>query len=118
MSRTIEFGLATAVVLLACSLGHAQENPPKAWQIEGFKAALNDPDPEVLKAALRFPGAEVLISAMGEAAKDQAPRLGELLRDPEFGNVRSAAARALGAMGEAAKDQAPRLGELLGDPEC
>ena len=57
MSRTIEFGLAAAIVLLACfSLGHAQQPPPKAWQIEGFKAALSDPDPEILKEAIQFLG--------------------------------------------------------------
>jgi hypothetical protein len=71
MFRRIGFGLLTAVwAVLLCSLASAGEALPKPWQVAGFKAALNDPDPDVFKAAVQFPEAPSLISAMGEGAKD------------------------------------------------
>jgi HEAT repeat protein len=48
---------------------------------------------------------------MGEAAQEQAPKLGNLLETSDDRYVQEAAAEALGAMGEA--DQAPKLGNLL-----
>ncbi|MDP6355966.1 MAG: HEAT repeat domain-containing protein, partial [Planctomycetota bacterium] len=56
------------------------------------------------------------LGTLGEAAKSQVPRIGELLKD-EDSSVRSAAAEALGALGEAAKSEAPEIGELLKDED-
>ncbi len=74
-----------------------------------WASALGDPDSYVRSAAAQALG------ALGAAAADQAPRLGEALGDPDR-DVRYAAAQALGALGAAAADQAPRLVEALGDP--
>ena len=52
------------------------------------------------------------LGEIGSAAKDYAPRLGELL-DTDDTNVKLAAVRALGKMGEAGASEAHRLGELL-----
>ncbi|MDP6502401.1 MAG: HEAT repeat domain-containing protein [Planctomycetota bacterium] len=56
------------------------------------------------------------LGTLGEAAKSQVPRIGELLKD-EDSSVRSAAAEALGALGEAAKSEASKIGELLKDDQ-
>ena len=55
------------------------------------------------------------LGRLGPAAKDAAPRLAQLLSDPERG-VRRAASDALVSLGPAAKDAAPELAKLLEHP--
>jgi HEAT repeat protein len=121
--------------------GHAQEQrkPAEQWQVDGIKAALEDPLPSVRLLALdqlgsfsrlagipasqitpflKDPSSDVrgvAASALGAMqAKDQAGEVVKLLKDPAPG-VRRNAASALGAM--QAKDQAGEVVKLLKDPD-
>ncbi|MFQ5794145.1 MAG: HEAT repeat domain-containing protein [Candidatus Bipolaricaulia bacterium] len=132
-------------VLFFPLFGNTAEPKPEAetWKINGALAAFEDSNPEVQAKALdklrefkslgtipikrivdmlEIPDVDVRVTAiralgaMGEVAKNQAPMLVDLLKDPdEPGLVRFVAAEALRAMGEAAKDQAPMLVDLLND---
>lgn len=117
------------LMLGVASFSHAAQDDakPPAWQVEGFWAALNDENLQVMVAAIQYPyphrreeydflatDRAELFAALGERAKNLGSRLTELLRDSDS-EVRQAAVKALGMLGEYAKDQAPRLGELLRD---
>jgi len=101
---------------LGTGLVAGAEEPVPHWQIDGFKAALLDPDPNVVRAAILYREAGRILAAMGAAAKDQAPILIERLGD-ENSNVRAAAARALGVMGAAVKEVATLVAGRLGDED-
>ena len=87
-----------------------------AWKVNGFLSAWKDPDPEVLKMAIQHPTARQAASRLGEAAKEHAPQLLELLKGPDR-KLRWAAARALGAIGEAANEQVPQIAALFENPD-
>ena len=120
-------------LMAAFNFSHAAEKDSllPAWQVEGFWAALNDENPQVIARIGQVYWAEIdenvqviagtqqavktreLFLALGERAKSLIPRLTELLRDPDE-RVRVEVAQALGALG--AKEHAPELAALLRDP--
>ena len=107
---------AVVLSLAGWQVATAEEtNTPPAWKIDGFRAALRDPHPDVLRAALQFGGTIELFRALDpRTAAEVAPVLVERLDDERW-EVRYAAAQALGALGEHAKEQAPLLVERLDD---
>ena len=71
--------------------------------ISHVSAVLKDKDGSVRSAAVKALG------AMGEAAKEQVPKIVDLLDDPDR-NVRLAAVQALGAMERPPKSRCQRFG--------
>lgn len=104
--------------LAVASFSHAAQDDtkPPAWQVEGFWAALNDENPQVLWIAVNSEGSDKLFTALGDRAKEQLPRFVKMLDSSETIS-RQLAATGLGKFGMAAKDQAPRLVELLRDSD-
>jgi HEAT repeat protein len=103
-----EEGRAEALAVLAGQLKGEQRHEVLAQALAAAQAIADEE------------GRARVLEALGGTARNQAPRLIELLRDLDP-SVRAAAARALGALGvlgalsEAAMHQAPRLVELLYD---
>ncbi len=102
--------------LTVASFSHAAQDDakPPAWQVEGFLAALNDENPNVLLVAFNSNGSDKLINILGERAKDQLPRFVKMLSSQQVMS-RQVGAIGLGKFGIAAKDQVPHLIELLKD---
>ncbi|KFA88241.1 HEAT repeat domain-containing protein, partial [Archangium violaceum] len=86
-------------------------------QVPRIAALLNHQDVDVSEAA-----GEVL-GAMGGVAREAAPRVVDLLKEPERSEwtdpvlLPTLAARTLRSMGEAAREQVPRIAAMLKDPD-
>ncbi len=123
------------------SIAQGEKKPAEPWQVRGIQSALSDPLPSVQLLALQamasfskldgispeqltpFLAAQdnpplVTAAAFGLGqmqAKEQAPELVRLLKDPDS-DVRAAAASTLGQV--QAKERAPELVKLLKHPDA
>src|SRR4051812_44412373 len=75
-------------------------DPPPAWMVRGFEAAIADTVPGMPAAAVRLPLVDILAAAIppGDRAAAVLDRLLPLLGDRNSDAVREAAARALAAV--------------------
>ncbi|MEI2742278.1 MAG: HEAT repeat domain-containing protein [Candidatus Competibacter sp.] len=115
----IKSGFFLLCVVAVASLGHAAQDDtkPPAWQVEGFWAALNDENLDVIRIAIDHKNFAQIFAALGKKrAEDQIRYFTKMLNSPETISKKLALTGLVNS-GMATINLIPQLIELLHNPD-